>query len=85
MAVEATYRLRGTQICSGRVPRRARKGRSRTRNPLLRLFRITQYRNTPAIRPVGHPMLDVLLYQPEIPPNTGNIMRLCGIPGCGCI
>ena len=22
-------------------------------------------------------MLDVLLYQPEIPPNTGNIMRLC--------
>ncbi len=22
-------------------------------------------------------MLDVVLYQPEIPPNTGNIMRLC--------
>lgn len=22
-------------------------------------------------------MLNVLLYQPEIPPNTGNIMRLC--------
>jgi tRNA (cytidine/uridine-2'-O-)-methyltransferase len=22
-------------------------------------------------------MFDVLLYQPEIPPNTGNIMRLC--------
>ena len=22
-------------------------------------------------------MLDVLLYQPEIPPNTGNVMRLC--------
>ena len=22
-------------------------------------------------------MIDVLLYQPEIPPNTGNIMRLC--------
>lgn len=22
-------------------------------------------------------MLDIILYQPEIPPNTGNIMRLC--------
>lgn len=22
-------------------------------------------------------MVDVLLYEPEIPPNTGNIMRLC--------
>ncbi len=22
-------------------------------------------------------MIDVILYQPEIPPNTGNIMRLC--------
>ncbi len=26
-------------------------------------------------------MLDVLLYQPEIPPNTGNIMRLCANTG----
>jgi len=26
-------------------------------------------------------MLNVILYQPEIPPNTGNIMRLCA--NCG--
>ena len=26
-------------------------------------------------------MFDVLLYQPEIPPNTGNIMRLCANTG----
>jgi len=26
-------------------------------------------------------MLDVVLYQPEIPPNTGNIIRLCA--NCG--
>ncbi len=26
-------------------------------------------------------MLDVVLYQPEIPPNTGNIMRLCANTG----
>lgn len=26
-------------------------------------------------------MLDVILYQPEIPPNTGNIIRLCA--NCG--
>jgi tRNA (cytidine/uridine-2'-O-)-methyltransferase len=26
-------------------------------------------------------MFDVLLYQPEIPPNTGNIMRLCANSG----
>mgnify|MGYP001813410874 FL=1 len=27
-------------------------------------------------------MLRVVLYQPEIPPNTGNIMRLCANTGC---
>jgi tRNA (cytidine/uridine-2'-O-)-methyltransferase len=27
-------------------------------------------------------MLNVVLYQPEIPPNTGNIMRLCANTGC---
>jgi tRNA (cytidine/uridine-2'-O-)-methyltransferase len=27
-------------------------------------------------------MLTVALYQPEIPPNTGNIMRLCANTGC---
>jgi tRNA (cytidine/uridine-2'-O-)-methyltransferase len=26
-------------------------------------------------------MFDVVLYQPEIPPNTGNIMRLCANAG----
>ncbi|GAB5452236.1 MAG: tRNA (uridine(34)/cytosine(34)/5-carboxymethylaminomethyluridine(34)-2'-O)-methyltransferase TrmL [Halioglobus sp.] len=27
-------------------------------------------------------MLSVVLYQPEIPPNTGNIIRLCANTGC---
>lgn len=27
-------------------------------------------------------MLHIALYQPEIPPNTGNIMRLCANTGC---
>lgn len=27
-------------------------------------------------------MLDIVLYQPEIPPNTGNIIRLCANTGC---
>ena len=27
-------------------------------------------------------MLNVVLYEPEIPPNTGNIMRLCANTGC---
>jgi len=27
------------------------------------------------------PMFDVILYQPEIPPNTGNIIRLCANTG----
>lgn len=26
-------------------------------------------------------MLDIVLYQPEIPPNTGNIIRLCANSG----
>jgi tRNA (cytidine/uridine-2'-O-)-methyltransferase len=26
-------------------------------------------------------MLDVILYQPEIPPNTGNVIRLCANVG----
>jgi tRNA (cytidine/uridine-2'-O-)-methyltransferase len=28
-------------------------------------------------------MLHVILYQPEIPPNTGNIIRLCANTGSG--
>ena len=27
------------------------------------------------------PMLDVVLFQPQIPPNTGNIIRLCANSG----
>ena len=27
-------------------------------------------------------MFTVILYQPEIPPNTGNIIRLCANTGC---
>lgn len=27
-------------------------------------------------------LLDVVLYEPEIPPNTGNIIRLCANTGC---
>lgn len=28
-------------------------------------------------------MFTIILYQPEIPPNTGNIIRLCANSGCG--
>ena len=28
------------------------------------------------------PMLHVVLWEPEIPPNTGNIARLCAATGC---
>lgn len=27
-------------------------------------------------------MFDIALYQPEIPPNTGNVIRLCANAGC---
>ncbi len=27
-------------------------------------------------------MFTVVLYQPEIPPNTGNVIRLCANTGC---
>ena len=27
-------------------------------------------------------MFDIVLFQPEIPPNTGNIVRLCANTGC---
>ena len=30
---------------------------------------------------MSFPVIDVLLYQPEIPPNTGNIIRLCANTG----
>ena len=31
--------------------------------------------------PLVKHMFDVVLYEPEIPPNTGNIMRLCANAG----
>src|SRR4051812_31910504 len=27
-------------------------------------------------------MFEIILYEPEIPPNAGNIMRLCANTGC---
>lgn len=27
-------------------------------------------------------MLNIVLFEPEIPPNTGNIIRLCANTGC---
>lgn len=27
-------------------------------------------------------MFDVVLFEPEIPPNTGNVIRLCANTGC---
>jgi tRNA (cytidine/uridine-2'-O-)-methyltransferase len=32
--------------------------------------------------PQQAPLLEVVLYEPEIPPNTGNIIRLCANTGC---
>src|SRR5258705_4894053 len=32
--------------------------------------------------PQRAPLLEVVLYEPEIPPNTGNIIRLCANAGC---
>ena len=36
---------------------------------------------TPQLFGVAHPVLHIVLYQPEIPPNTGNIIRLCANTG----
>lgn len=32
--------------------------------------------------PLKSPILHIVLYQPEIPPNTGNVIRLCANMGC---
>lgn len=32
--------------------------------------------------PFPHPMFHVVLVHPEIPPNTGNVIRLCANTGC---
>jgi tRNA (cytidine/uridine-2'-O-)-methyltransferase len=37
-----------------------------------------RYRGAPA---PGCPVFDVVLHQPEIPPNTGNVIRLCANTG----
>ncbi len=36
----------------------------------------------PLFIPVLATMFDVILFEPEIPPNTGNIIRLCAVTGC---
>ena len=36
----------------------------------------------PAGNPHPAPLFEVVLYEPEIPPNTGNIIRLCANTGC---
>lgn len=46
----------------------------------------TAYSSAPSIVPQNFPprftaMLNIVLYQPEIPPNTGNIIRLCANTG----
>lgn len=28
-------------------------------------------------------MVDIVLFEPEIPPNAGNVLRLCANTGCG--
>lgn len=37
---------------------------------------------TSIYRHVFFVMFNIVLYQPEIPPNTGNIIRLCANTGC---
>jgi tRNA (cytidine/uridine-2'-O-)-methyltransferase len=39
------------------------------------------WRDKPRCSFLTHSMFDVILYQPEIPPNTGNIIRLCANTG----
>ncbi len=33
------------------------------------------------LRPLAHP-LHIVLVAPQIPPNTGNVARLCAVTGC---
>lgn len=37
---------------------------------------------SPSIWPSPEIMFNVVLFEPEIPPNTGNIIRLCANSGC---
>ena len=54
-----------------------------TRNELLYLCGLqdTTACRRPILVEVPTPVLHVILYQPEIPPNTGNIIRLCANSG----
>lgn len=42
----------------------------------------TAITETPGPATSRFPLYTVILYQPEIPPNTGNIIRLCANTGC---
>jgi tRNA (cytidine/uridine-2'-O-)-methyltransferase len=39
------------------------------------------YGESAGLKHSTHAMLDIVLFQPEIPPNTGNIIRLCANTG----
>jgi len=56
------------------APERVNSGPVRSRQLSEREGRYDGARATPAV-------FDIALYQPEIPPNTGNIMRLCANAG----
>ena len=48
----------------------------------MRAPRVSRCGRSPARRiPLGNAMLDVVLVNPEIPPNTGNVIRLCANTG----
>lgn len=34
------------------------------------------------VMPLREPMFDIVLFEPEIPPNTGNVVRLAANAGC---
>ena len=54
------------------------------RNTLTRKMKDLQLYTGAAPRTAQAPcvMLKIVLFQPEIPPNTGNIIRLCANTGC---
>jgi tRNA (cytidine(34)-2'-O)-methyltransferase len=58
------------------------RGRKRDAAELLGWGRNTLTRKMKELGMDGVAMLHIGLYEPEIPPNTGNIMRLCANTGC---
>ena len=54
--------------------------RSRIWNYVAHFDKPARRCRSPPRLPCG--MLKIVLYQPEIPPNTGNIIRLCANTGC---